>query len=460
MTAQSIVEQIQQGTLSAHSHISHLMDTIKTKNPSINAFIHINDQALEQAKQIDQRIAQGKPTGKLAGLGIAIKSNISVTGMPITCASKTLENYTGTFDADVIKSIRDEHGIILGMLNMDEFACGSSGETSAYGPTQNPAAPGCIPGGSSSGSAAAVAAGMCDIALGSDTGGSIRNPASHCGIIGIKPSYGMVSRYGLIDLAMSLDQIGPLAKDVASASLMLDVIRGQSRNDPTTRSCDTVKKQNIRIGICPSIEKMCDKRIWKLIHDTLHTIAHTNNWSITPIQLPHIHLAIQAYYPIVYVEFFSGTRKFDARKYGKRIEDSCGPEVLRRIIGGQHISKAEFQGRYYHRALQAKQAISQEFTQAFTNCDVIITPATPSLPHHIGDNIDIQTMYGYDAFTTPANLSGICAGTVSGLHIDSIPVGMQILAPRFHDSVLIDVMKQCHQQIATLSSDNTQLASQ
>ncbi|HLD96970.1 MAG TPA: amidase family protein, partial [Candidatus Nanoarchaeia archaeon] len=210
--------QIKGKKLSATDNIRGFLKAISQGNKKINALLHINENAAAEAEAVDRRIKAGK-AGKLAGLAIAVKSNISATGMPITCASKTLENYNGTFDADVVTAIKKEDGIIIGMANMDEFACGSSGESSAFGVTGNPAAPGLIPGGSSSGAAAAVAAGFCDLALGSDTGGSIRNPASHCGIVGVKPSYGRVSRYGLVDLSMSLDQIGPLSCDVYGAAL-------------------------------------------------------------------------------------------------------------------------------------------------------------------------------------------------------------------------------------------------
>src|SRR3990167_4255851 len=214
---QEKISKIKKGGLSAVENISNFLRIIKAKNGKINALLYVNENALKEAAEVDKKIRQ-KKAGKLAGLAIAVKANISVLDFPVSCASRTLENYSGTFDADVIKKIKAEDGIIIGMANMDEFACGASGETSAFGPTDNPAAPGRIPGGTSSGSAAAIAAGMCDLALGSDTGGSIRNPASHCKVVGIKPTYGRVSRYGLIDLAMSLDQIGPMAKEVYGAA--------------------------------------------------------------------------------------------------------------------------------------------------------------------------------------------------------------------------------------------------
>jgi len=233
------IKSLRSRELSAVENVRNFLDVIKKKDRDINAFIAVNEHAIAEAKEVDKKLRKGRG-GKLAGLAIAVKSNISVEDLPVTCASKTLEDYKGTFDADAIQRIQQEDGIIIGMTNMDELACGSSGETSAFGATQNPAALGRIPGGSSSGSAAAVAAGMCDLALGADTGGSIRNPASHCGVVGIKPSYGRVSRYGLVDMAMSLEGIGTLSKEVYGSALLLEVIAGNSAYDAVTKKISVV----------------------------------------------------------------------------------------------------------------------------------------------------------------------------------------------------------------------------
>ncbi|MFW5746065.1 MAG: amidase family protein [Nanoarchaeota archaeon] len=451
MTFQNAVdkrEAIASGKYSAKENIMQFLDAIRDKDEAINAVLHVNPEAIKAAEVVDEKVRKGESVGKLAGLGIMVKSCISVWGQNVSCASKVLEAYTGTFDADVIKRIREEDGIVLGMANMDEFACGASGETSAFGKTDNPAAPGHVPGGSSSGSAAAVAAGFCDMALGTDTGGSIRNPASHCGIVGIKPSYGRVSRYGLVDMAMSFDQIGPLAADVQSAGLLMEVIAGASENDPTTieKGVATFSKfthpQKITVGVCPQLKKLCtDQRIWDLVHQKACAVAETQGWEVKEIELPYIELAIETYYPIVYVEFFSGTRKFDGRKYGVKIEDAAGTEVLRRIFGGQEISKAEYAGRYYRKALQAKAAITDSVMKAFDGVDVLMLPTTPRLPHAFDEELTVEDMYGYDAYTTPANLTGICAGVVPVGVIDDIPVGLQVCAPSFAERKLFDVLK-------------------
>ncbi len=383
--------------------------------------MEVNPKVLDEAKKIDL----SKKKGKLFGKVIAVKPNINVLGLHASCGSKVLEDYKSTYDATVIKRVKEEGGIIIGMSNCDEFASGSSGETSAFGPTRNPANLELIPGGSSSGSVASVAQGFCDMALGSDTGGSIRNPASHCGVVGIKPTYGSVSRYGLIDLAMSFDQIAPCAKNVTDAALLLSVIQGKD-------GCDSIS-ENIKIDL-KNIEKIPkgitvglldfeiqDKRIQELIDKKVEEASKKYRWTVKKIKIPYIDLAIATYYPIVYVEFFSATRKFDGRRYGKRIEDSCGPEVLRRILGGSEISKAEYSGRYYHQALKARKLIEEEFKKAFDKVDCIILPTVPRLPHKIGDKISIEEMYSYDALTCPMNLAGNC--------VISIPVGELSILP-------------------------------
>jgi aspartyl-tRNA(Asn)/glutamyl-tRNA(Gln) amidotransferase subunit A len=417
--------------------VKQQLELIKKKNKEINSVLQVNPDALEQAKEIEKKIKAGK-AGKLAGKTIIIKSNINVKGLNASCASLTLENYKAPYDATVIARIKEEDGLILAMANMDEFACGSSGETSAFNPTKNPADTSLIPGGSSSGSAASVAAGFCDIALGSDTGGSIRNPASHCGVVGVKPSYGLVSRYGLIDLSMSLDQIGPIAQNVDDALLMLNVISGKDENDATTYESDEIKLEKlkeIRVGV-PKIS--ADKQIWDIV---LAKLKEHKNIKIKEIELPHVNLAVQTYYPLVYVEFFSGTRKFDGRRYGKKIEDSCGEEVLRRILGGKEISKAEYHGRYYHKALMAKQVIKKEFERAFKEVDLIVLPTVPRLPHKIGEKISVEEMYSYDTLTIPANLAEIPAMSIPAGTINKIPVGLQIMAPAFQEGKMFSLAK-------------------
>ncbi len=412
-----------------------------SSNKKINAILQLRNEKelIEEAKKIDEKIQKGI-AGKLAGKIVGVKANINVKGLNASCASKTLENYKSPYDATVIEKIKQEDGLIIGMCNMDEFACGGSGETSAFGPVQNPSALGLIPGGSSSGSAASVAAGFCDMALGSDTGGSIRNPASHCGVVGVKPTYSSVSRYGLIDLSMSLDQIGPIAKNVDDAELLLNVIKGKDECDSISQNRKVEKiNKNLTIGILDLSDLKVDKRISDLVNEKIEKIAKKTNWKLKKIKVNYIDLAVETYYPLVYVEFFSGTRRFDGRRYGIKIEDVAGSEVLRRILGGSEITKAEHHGRYYYQSLKAKKLIEDEFAKAFKSVDCIVLPTVPCLPWKIGEEISIEEMYAADALTIPANLAGCCAISIPAGKIDRVPVGLQIMCDKFQDEKMLKI---------------------
>jgi len=357
-----------------------------------------------------------------------------------SCASKTLEDYRSGYDATAVEKIKAEGGIIIGMLNCDEFASGGTGENSAFGVCKNPKALDRIPGGSSSGSAAAIAAEFCDLTLGSDTGGSIRNPASNCGVVGFKPTYGSVPRYGLIDLSMSLDVIGPLGNSVEDVELLYGVIKGKDSKDATSIDVkDDNKIGKIKIGV-PKVE--ADGNIVGLIDGKLKEVIEKNGWDLKDVEIKYIDLGIQTYYPINYVEFASGTRKLDGRRYGKKIEDSCGEEVLRRILGGQEITQAEFGGRYYKKALDAKALIAKEFERVFEKVDVVVMPVVPKLPHKIGENISVEDEYHYDTLSVFANLAEVPAISVPVGDIGGVPVGVQILAGRGEDKKLLEIAKR------------------
>tara|TARA_Y100000310_G_C20702929_1_gene831732 strand:- start:10669 stop:11994 length:1326 start_codon:yes stop_codon:yes gene_type:complete len=410
----------------------------------INAFLQLNPNAVEEAKKIDSK----NKKGKLAGMILAVKANINVQGLNASCGSKTLENYKSTYDADVIKKIKEEDGLIIGMTNMDEFACGSSGETSAFGPTKSPvnSEMNIVAGGSSSGSAASVSAGFCDIALGSDTGSSIRIPANNCGVIGLKPTYSSVSRHGLIDLSMSLDQIGVLAKDISDTSLLFEVIKKKSKNDAISQESKKINlneiektPKNLTIGILDF--NSSDGRIDSLIRENIEKAAKKYNWNVQTVKLNYLDLAVETYYPLVYVEFFSGTRRFDGRKYGFKIEDVAGPEVIRRILGGSEISKAEYHGRYYYQSLKIKKLIEKEFEKIFKKFDCIISPTIPRLPHKIGEKISVEEMYSYDILTIPSNLAGNCAISIPVGKIQEIPIGMQIICDRFQEQKMLQIAR-------------------
>lgn len=440
------LQLLKSGKLTAEQNVKNFLAAIEEDDQhgkKINSFIAMNPSVLGDARRVDQKIKKGT-AGRLSGMVISIKSNINVLGLKTTCASKVLENYYSSYDATVIRKIKEEDGIIIGMTNMDEFASGSSGETSAFNATNNPSAVGRIPGGSSSGSAASIAAEFCDLSLGSDTGGSIRNPASHCSIVGVKPSYSSVSRYGLIDLSMSLDQIGTFSKDVYGSALLLDIIKGKDERDSISQNSKRLDLEklnkipkNITIGIFDL--KISDKKIYELINRKIEEACLKYGWKSKKIKIDLIDLAIETYYPLVYVEFFSGTRRFNGRLYGCKIEDKAGVEVLRRILGGSEITKAEYSGRYYNGALKAKRIFEKEFKKAFQNIDCIIIPTVPKLPHRIGEKISVEDMYNYDALTIPSNLAGNCSMSIPGGKIDNIPVGLQIICDVFQEQKMFEI---------------------
>jgi aspartyl-tRNA(Asn)/glutamyl-tRNA(Gln) amidotransferase subunit A len=417
----------------------HLEKLLETED-KFNAFIKkYPEKAREQAK---------RSKGQLAGKVLAIKSCICVDGCLTSCASKTLDSYIAPYDATVVSKIKSEGGVLLGMANMDEFACGASGETSFYGPTDNPAALGRIPGGSSSGSVAAVAAGYVDMALGSDTGGSVRNPASHCGVVGFKPTYGLVSRYGLCDMTMSLEQIGPIARTVSDAALLLDVIAGNDPKDATSLNAQNSFSKSLngslkgkRIGYAKEFDELvADSGIRDAVHESLGKLKD-GGAKIVDVQLPSLNKAIPTYYLNVYVEFFSATRKYDGRRYGHRIEDNCGEEVLRRILLGSYISQKEWQGKFYRKALQARSVIRSELLRALKDVDVLAGPVVPKLPHKLKEKItDPRVMYAYDVFTVPANLAGVPAGSVPAGKVSGVPTGLQVIGKPLEDQKVLDVM--------------------
>lgn len=448
------VAAIKNQKLTAVDNLKNYINIINEKNESINAFIEVNEEiAMKKAEEIDERISNNEETGSLAGLVFGIKANINVEDFTISAASKTLESYLGSYDASVIEKIKEEDGIIIGITNMDEFAAGSSTETSFYGVCNNPAAIGKIPGGSSGGSAASIAANMCDIALGSDTGGSIRNPASHCGVIGFKPTYGLVSRQGLLDLSMSLDQIGPFANDTSGIALALDVIAGYDESECTTLKGDLpnfseiVKNaknsdkplNDMKIAIVKEFKDVTDDKINKVIDESIETLKSLGA-EVIDLSFNYIDLCLPTYYLINYVEFFSATRKYDGRKYGYKIEEVCGEEVLRRIEMGSYISQQEFSGKYYKKALQARSLIRNEINNLLEDVDLIVGPTVPKLPHNIGDNLTPMEMYAYDVLTVIANLAGIPAGSIKAGEVDGIPVGLQLQAKPQEDEKIIKVM--------------------
>ncbi len=453
MTILEKLNSIKNQEMTAKENVETFIKVIEEKNDDINSFLEINkEEALAKAEEIDAKIAAGEEVGALAGLVFGIKANINVEDFTISAASKTLEDYIGSYDATVVKRIKAEDGIIIGINNMDEFAAGSSCETSYYGPVNNPAAPGRIPGGSSGGSAAAIAAGMCDVAIGSDTGGSIRNPSSHCGVLGFKPTYGAVSRQGLLDLSMSLDQIGPMSNDITGISLALDTIVGYDRTECTTLpweapdfteialSIEGEKPlEGMKIATVKEFKEVTDDAINDKIDEAIAKLESLGA-ELVELSFDYIDICLPTYYLINYVEFFSATRKYDGRKYGSRIENVCGEEVLRRIQMGSYISQKEFSGKYYQKALEARSLIRQEINKMLEGVDLIVGPTVPKLPHKIGDELEPMEMYAYDVLTVIANLAGIPAASIKAGDVDGIPVGLQLQAKPKDDAKIIKAM--------------------
>ncbi len=443
---------LRSGKMSVKNNVESFLKKIKEEDKKINSFIDIRPElALERAEYLDKN-RENLKKGKLFGLCIGVKAAINVKRYTISCASETLKNYIGTYNATVIENIEQEGGVVIGITNCDEFCCGWSGETSAFGRTDNPTVPGHVPGGSSSGSAAAVAAGFCDVALGSDTGGSIRVPASFCGVVGVKPSYGCVSRYGLIDLSMSLDQIGPIAKNVADATLVLDVISGVDEKDTKTFESEKIHLKNpgkITFGFLNLAG--VDARVDTLVKDVMAKVSGQLLWKEKKVTLKYIDLAIATYHPLVWTEFYSATRRMDGRRYGKSIDTSCGPEVLRRLTGGSEISKAEFEGQYYQKALAVKEMIKKEFERVLSDVDCLIMPTVPILPWKFGTAVSMEQLYAVDALTIPGNLAEICGVSVPIGFIDDKgvkkPVGLQINCAKGQEAKMMSIAREIERLI-------------
>ncbi len=450
--------------ISSEALTRSVLEQIERVNPKLNAYITVSaEKAMAQARQADDAISRGE-FASLTGIPIAIKDLICTKGIRTTCGSKILNNFIPPYDAAVIRKLRHAGAVIVGKLNMDEFAMGSTNEHSIFGPTRNPWDPTRIPGGSSGGSAAAVAANMCLGALGSDTGGSIRQPAAHCGVVGLKPTYGRVSRFGLVAFASSLDQIGPLAKNVTDCALLLNVVAGydpadstsvpQSVPDYTDYLSPGLKDLTVGIpeeyqstdGIDPDVSRAITASIEKLEELGARVI---------PVSLPHTAYAVAAYYVIAPSEASSNLARYDGVKYGWRDPDAdtlsdmyrqtraagFGPEVQRRIIIGTYALSAGYYDAYYGKASQVRTLIINDFQQAFEQCDIIASPVTPTPAWKIGELTDDPlSMYLSDIFTLSANLAGVPGISVPcGFSKDGLPIGLQLMGPHFAEGILLKV---------------------
>ena len=452
------------GDISSTELTQAVIDRIDAQDGNIGAYITVTpDTAMTQAKDADDRIAKGDAS-PLTGIPLAIKDLICTKGIRTTCASKILENFIPPYNATVMEKLNRSGAVMLGKANMDEFAMGSSTENSGLKLTRNPWDTTRIPGGSSGGSAAAVSADMCLGALGSDTGGSIRQPASHCGVVGLKPTYGRVSRFGLVAFASSLDQIGPITKTVSDAALMMNVISGYDAKDSTSVPQDVpdytaaltsgldgctvgIPKQYFEVaGLNPSVAEAVNRAV-KTIEDLGATCVD--------VSLPHTEYAVAVYYLIAPSEASSNLARYDGVKYGVRDKSGAdmidmyrktrstgfGPEVQRRIILGTYALSAGYYDAYYKKASQVRTLIMEDFKNAFDRCDAILAPTVPTPAFKIGENIDDPlTMYLSDIYTLSANLAGIPGMTVPcGFSPEGLPIGLQILGAHFNESMLVKI---------------------
>ena len=404
--------------------------------------------------------------GALAGVAIAVKDNISTAGIRTTCASRILEGYVPPYDAHVVELLRREGAAIVGKTNMDEFGMGSTTETSAFGPTRNPVDPSRVPGGSSGGSAAAVAAGLVPMALGTDTGGSIRCPAAFCGIVGFKPTYGRVSRYGLIAYANSLEQIGPMARTVEDVSRLMSVIARYDPRDSTMldRPYDHQPSANIsglQVGVPEEyFGEGVDERVAENVRDAIGILEDLGATTV-PVSIPGMRYALAAYYVICTSEASSNLARFDGVRYGPAVDTrktwheayqevrqaNLGAEVRRRIMLGTFTLSAGYAGRYYTKAQVARRNIARDFERAFCDVDIIAGPTMPTVAFRLGEKNDPLSLYLADILTAPANLAGIPAISVPCGRVDGLPVGLQLMGRQFEDERVIDTAFAYEQEV-------------
>ncbi len=461
-----------------------VLDRIDEVDGEVKAYLTVTrEAALAQAAAVDAKISRGESISFWEGIPGAIKDNICTKGVRTTCASKMLENFVPPYNATVMEKIEAANPVILGKANMDEFAMGGSTENSAYFPTANPWQHDCVPGGSSGGSAAAVAAGTAVWALGSDTGGSIRQPASFCGVVGMKPTYGRVSRYGLVAFASSLDQIGPLSRDVTDCAHLLNVIAGYDEKDSTSTKAEVpdftkslvqdvkglkigMPKEYFAEGLDPEVEKSVRTAIAQL---------ESLGAEIVEISLPHTAYAISAYYLIAPAEASSNLARYDGVSYGERVDgidivdmmtktrsEKFGEEVKRRIMIGSYALSAGYYDAYYLKALKVRTLVKQDFDQAFEKVDVIMSPAAPTPAYKIGEMAsDPLKMYMQDVYTVPLNLAGLPGISVPcGFSSAGLPIGLQIIGKALAEDTLIraaytyEQSQQFHNKIAGLGGEN------
>jgi len=450
---------------SVAEHVGESLTRIRERDGELRAFLDVHIASAErEAGRIDAKIAAGESIGMLEGIGIALKDNILVKGTPTSAASQILKSYTASYDAFVVERLREAGTVIIGKTNLDEFAMGGSTENSSFGPSKNPHDTSYVPGGSSGGSAVAVAAGMTPLALGSDTGGSIRQPASFCGVVGFKPSYGRVSRSGLIAMASSLDQIGPFATSVEDAEILFRAIEGKDPLDMTSQEIheEIRDKKEYVLGVPEDFMKDgLDPKIEKIIRDSFKK-AEGAHFKFVPVSLKDLSYALACYYIIMPAEVSSNLARFDGIRYGDRAEAKTlfevygktkaagfGREVKRRIAIGTYVLSHGYYDAYYLQAQRVRTLISKAFSDVFRTVDAIAMPTTPSVAFKLGEKLsDPLAMYLEDIYTVPANLAGLPALSLPVGTSDNLPVGLQLVGKRFADYELLAIAKRFEAAIA------------
>jgi len=457
------ISQIKSGNLSLKENVKYFLNQIDEKR-NLNAFNFVFDDSIQQAEKIESKI-KNDSAGKLAGMVIAIKDVLAIKNKPLTCSSNILKNFDAIYTSTAVQKLIDEDAIIIGKTNCDEFAMGSSNENSAFGKVLNPHDNERVPGGSSGGSAVAVAANLCDVSLGTDTGGSIRQPAAFCGIYGLKPTYGRVSRFGLTAFASSFDTIGPFANSIEDIALVLEVISGHDENDSTSAKIDSEnfsqpinEKLKFKIGLPKEyFSTGLNDEIKKLIFDKVEFIK-SHGHEVIEISLPNTEYSIATYYILTTAEASSNLARFDGAHYGFRSKDSLnlndmytnsrtegfGNEVKRRIMLGTYVLSSGYYDAYYRKAQKVRRLLKNDFDEAFKSVDIILTPTTPNVAFKIGEKAnDPLSMYLEDIYTTSANLVGVPGLNIPiGFNSEKLPVGMQIMANQFQERKLLQLAKQ------------------
>ena len=470
ISALEFVQQVQNGNISAEDFVAKTLERIQSIDDKLHAFLFVNEKAIDQARDIDKKIKSGSKVGACFGMPISIKDNMCIKDSKTTCASKMLENFVAPYDATVVTKLKEQDAVFVGKVNLDEFAMGLTTEFSAFGSSKNPWNTEYVPGGSSGGSAVSVSAFECVASLGSDTGGSVRNPASFCSVVGYKPTYGLISRYGLISYSNSIEQIGPLTRTVKDTAFMLNIISGLDPNDNTTMDN---KNEDYLSGIDSGIEGKKIGIIKEMIGDgtdpavlsaTKNAISKLENLGATceEVSLDMVKYSVAAYYTITATEAGSNLARYDNLRYGydfsvegyefnsyiAKARRNFGPEVKRRMIIGGFVPSAGHAGKYFLKAIKVKSKLTREINEAFKKFDLLIAPTVPILPFKIGEKIDDPvSLFLIDINTVTANLTGKPSISVPFTISNGLPIGIQLLADSMNDKLLLQAAYALEQTI-------------